>query len=151
MAAVSCRISWVSLRVSLDKISNRLSVRSIAAGVESFTADGLSNGTSYTFEVVTVDTVDNESDGVNRTVTPADTTGPENVSNLQASVENGEVIFTWDDPADSDFDHVEITWAPGGSTVQTVFAGTETFTASGLSNGTNYIFSIVAVDTGDNV
>ena len=71
------------------------------------------------------------------------------VSNLQTAVGDGEVTLTWDDPPDPDLDHVEITWTPDGGTAETVAAGDETYTASGLTNGTAYTFTVVAVAADD--
>jgi predicted phage tail protein len=78
-----------------------------------------------------------------------DTTPPANVSGLDKTVGNGQTVLTWTDPADADFDHVEITWEPGGSSPQTVPKGTESYTAS-LTNGSEYTFTVKTVDTAGN-
>ncbi|GHV74793.1 hypothetical protein AGMMS49940_20950 [Spirochaetia bacterium] len=79
-----------------------------------------------------------------------DPTPPAEVSSLTATAGNTEVVLTWTDPADSDFDKVVITFSPeppsGTSTVD-VAAGTQTATITGLTNGTAYTFTVKTVDT----
>ncbi|WP_299437162.1 polysaccharide lyase family 7 protein [uncultured Aquimarina sp.] len=74
-----------------------------------------------------------------------DTTPPGAVSNLNASAGNGSVSLSWDNPNDSDFSNVSITYA-GGSTTATG----ENKTISGLTNGTAYTFTVVAKDDSGN-
>jgi chitodextrinase len=54
--------------------------------------------------------------------------------------------LTWIDPADSDLVSVEITWPPGGTQTVTVSKGVQTVNITGLTNKTEYIFTVVAVD-----
>jgi chitodextrinase len=126
----------------------------VAKGVKTYTATGLTNGTAYTFTVKAVDTAGNRNTGTTVTKTPVagtpDTTPPANVTGLAGTPGNGQVVLSWTDPADGDLDHIEVTWTPSGTTPQTVAKGTGTYTATGLTNGTAYTFTVKAVDTAEN-
>ncbi|MDR2739955.1 MAG: hypothetical protein LBB68_09030, partial [Treponema sp.] len=65
----------------------------------------------------------------------ADKTAPAKVSGLTGTAGDGQVVLTWTDPTDTDLDHIEITWEPGGGSAS-VPRGTGTYTAAGLTNGT---------------
>jgi predicted outer membrane repeat protein len=54
--------------------------------------------------------------------------------------------LTWTDPEEGDLATIQVTWTPGGDTAQSVNPGEQSFAATGLSNGTEYEFSVVAVD-----
>jgi hypothetical protein len=125
----------------------------IPKGTEKYTAV-VANG-SYTFTIKAVDTSGNKNSGVTLTAAPsasgaADTTSPAEVSGLTAAAGNGQVILTWTDPKDGDLDDLEITWTPGGTTPQTVAKGAGTYTATGLTNNTEYTFTVKAKDLAGN-
>jgi hypothetical protein len=82
--------------------------------------------------------------------TAPDTAPPADVTGLSAAGGNEKAVLNWTDPADADLDHVEITWTNGGTTPQTVAKGTQTYTATGLTNDTGYTFTVKAVDTAGN-
>ncbi|MDH5718438.1 MAG: SUMF1/EgtB/PvdO family nonheme iron enzyme, partial [Spirochaetia bacterium] len=82
------------------------------------------------------------------TVITTDVTPPADVTAVSANAADGQVTLSWLDPVDIDFDYVEITWSGGGTTVA---AGTQTYTATGLTNGTLYAFMMTTVDTAGNV
>jgi hypothetical protein len=96
-----------------------------------------------------VDTVGNKNAGETVTKIP-DATAPEDVTGLSGTLRaEGRVELTWTDP-DADLDHVEITWSPGGDDPVTVAKETETWTSSGLPEGTVYTFTVKAVDAAGN-
>ncbi len=72
---------------------------------------------------------------------------PAQVMVTNVTEDNGQVTVQWTDPPDADFDHVEIYWTPNGTGSHSVNAGVQTFTANGLTNGTEYTLYIVSVDT----
>lgn len=76
---------------------------------------------------------------------------PDEVTNLSASATDSQVTLTWSDPGDSDFDHVNVSWTPGGAVVREVGPGTQSYTAVELTNGTEYIFTVRTVDAAGNV
>ncbi len=125
----------------------------IAEGVQIAVVNGLANGVSVTFMVKTVDTSSNKSNGVQTTDTPTplDVTAPQPVTGMAAVAGNGQVTLSWVDPADSDFNHVEITHnRPGGATPRVVGYGVQTALIGGLRNNDLYTFTLVTVDTSDN-
>jgi hypothetical protein len=79
-----------------------------------------------------------------------DTTSPAQVVLLTVNVDSGRVDINWSDPTDIDFDHVVVAWTPDGTAGQVVAAGSESYSATGLVNNTEYTFTLVSVDTSDN-
>jgi chitodextrinase len=125
----------------------------VAKGVQSRTITGLSNGTTYTFTVKAVDASGNTSAGTTTTATPVlspDTTPPANVAGLTAIPGDRRATLAWTDPADSDLDYIEITFSPNGTQPIIVAKGTQSRTVTGLNNGTEYTFTVVAVDSSGN-
>ena len=82
-------------------------------------------------------------------VNPA-TTPPASVIGQNKIDGQGQVVLSWTDPTDADLHHIEITWSPGGTTAVVIPKGTGIYTAAGLTNGTEYTFTIKAVDTSNN-
>jgi hypothetical protein len=74
------------------------------------------------------------------------------VIDLSATEGDGQVVLTWTDPADSDFNHVTISWSPADGISQpvTVNKGVQTETITGLENGTLYTFTVKTVDGDSN-
>lgn len=128
----------------------------VAKGEQSVIVSGLANGTAYTFTVKTIDESGNKSNGVNSVPytplgnDPNDTTPPAEISNLTGVPGSEQIILNWTDPDDEDFTKVSITYTPGGNAAIEVGKGTQTATITGLTNGTEYVFSIKTVDASDN-
>ncbi|GHV75175.1 hypothetical protein AGMMS49940_24770 [Spirochaetia bacterium] len=80
-------------------------------------------------------------------ITCTDSTALAEVSGLTATAGDGSVVLTWIDPADSDFDHVVITYTNGTAQSVDVDTEIETATITGLTNGTMYTFIVQTVDT----
>lgn len=76
---------------------------------------------------------------------PQDTTPPGAVSNLSANAGDGSVNLSWSNPGDSDFSNVEISY--NGNTITT---SNESRTISGLTNGNQYTFTVIAYDNAGN-
>ncbi len=81
--------------------------------------------------------------------------GPSGSTSLVASVANpactsgpASLTVSWTDPPAAELDHIALAWSPGGSAGVTVPPGTESYVVTGLSPGTSYTFTLVAVDTG---
>ncbi|WP_298540578.1 polysaccharide lyase family 7 protein [uncultured Aquimarina sp.] len=77
---------------------------------------------------------------------PGDTTPTGPVSELNATAGNGFVALNWNNPGDADFNNVRITYNGGNVTTSG-----ENRTISGLTNGTSYTFTLVAVDNAGNI
>lgn len=128
----------------------------VEKGEQATIISGLTNGTAYTFTVKTVDASGNKSEGVNSVPytplgsDPDDNTPPAEVTELTGVPGNEQITLTWTDPADEDFTKVAITYTPGGETAMEVGAGTQTATITGLTNGTEYVFTIKTVDASGN-
>ncbi|WP_051335953.1 polysaccharide lyase family 7 protein [Aquimarina latercula] len=76
----------------------------------------------------------------------SDTTPPGPVSGLSAIPGNGSVALNWNNPGDSDFNNVRITYDGGEVT-----SFGESVTINDLVNGTSYSFNAVTVDNSGNV
>ncbi len=115
------------------------------------TDSGLTNGTAYFYSVFSYDNAGNFAAAARLSATPAaDTTPPAEVTAISPALGDGAITLSWTDPNDADFDHIEITWAPGGLTPQSVLAGVQNFMATGLTGNTSYTFTVQTVDTGGN-
>ena len=66
----------------------------------SFTAEGLTNGTAYTFTVKTIDK-----------------TPPAEVTDLKADVKGSAILMSWKNPADDDLYQVEMTASPAAGSL----------------------------------
>ncbi len=115
--------------------------------------NNLENDESYEFTLKTMDTSGNKSSGISTTAVCYDTsdkTPPADISDLTVTAENGSAVLSWKNPADEDFFGVKIAMSPAEGTLAVpVILGPEatTFTVSGLTNGTEYTFSIATFDT----
>ena len=96
--------------------------------------DGL-NATNSTTAVITV---------------TYDVTAPSGVAGLtNASYGPNYINWTWSDPADPDFDHVEVYL--DGSFQENVTKGIQFYNATGLNPDTSYTIGLKSVDTSGNV
>lgn len=68
------------------------------------------------------------------------------ITNLAAFRGDREVTLTWIDPNWSELSEVRITWEPGGGSLSAE-PGIETATVAGLTNDTEYTFTLAAVST----
>ena len=78
---------------------------------------------------------------------------PGEVTRLSATSGKEEIILSWSDPEDANFDHVEISWMVDGGTSSepvSVPAGDGTFTVTDLEGDVLYNFTIVTSDSEGN-
>ncbi|MFC2096671.1 fibronectin type III domain-containing protein, partial [Bacteroidota bacterium] len=123
----------------------------VAKEITSYEVTGLENGTEYTFTIKTVDVNNNKSIGTTINSTPVDVTAAQDVTNLTTTAGDNKVVLNWTEPTDVDFVKVEISYSPGSSSLIFVNKGTETYTIDGLTNGSEYSFTIKSVDDDDNL
>lgn len=122
--------------------------------VKTYTFKNLTAGAEYTFKVSAVDTSLNESDVESVKAAPAekdsesDTSAPADVTELAADYADGTVSLSWKNPSDSDFWGVKITASPADGTFKNpvYIIGPEEFAGAGLSDDTEYEFTLVALD-----
>lgn len=109
------------------------------------TVSGLTNGTAYTFRVVATNTVgDSAASTASAAVTPA--AGPTVPGNVNATAGNGQATITWSASSGngSTVTGYSVTSTPGSLTCSTTSATTCTIT--GLTNGTSYTFTVIALN-----
>ena len=110
----------------------------------SYTATGLTAGTSYTFAV---QAVNDYGDGQESTIiaTPG---APAQVDRLAAAAvqgKNGQVKLSWEDPRNATITEYAVTIDDGTSST-TATATTTRYTATGLTKGDSYTFAVRAVN-----
>ena len=118
--------------------------------VQSFVATGLTNGTTYYFEVTAVNSVGESSPSNEVSATPA--TLPGAPTGLAAAPGNTQVALSWTAPpsnggsAITSYNVYEGTSSGGETLLQSTGSSATTFTATGLTNGTQYYFEVTAVN-----
>lgn len=125
--------------------------KNVTPGTEYYKASGLDGDTEYTISVRPIDTSGNLGSFRDNTASTGDTTDtnpPAQVMYLSATTGSSFILFTWNDPTDSDFEKVEVM-------VNDVIKGyvnesTEKYNVTGLSSGQQVIFKIRTVDSSGN-
>jgi hypothetical protein len=79
-----------------------------------------------------------------------DKTPPAQVSDLEVVVGDREVTLSWSEPDDTDLENIEISYTPGTNPTLIQAAGLESIIVPGLTNGTEYAFSVKTVDKDGN-
>jgi phosphodiesterase/alkaline phosphatase D-like protein len=139
----------------------------VAGSTESFTVTGLQANTAYYFAVKTADEVPNWSalSNIATRTTPNETTAPAAVTNFAATTATSTTVtLTWTAPGDDSitgtgsqydirYSTATITAANWSSATQVtgesapkIAGSSETFTVTGLQNGTTYYFAIKTAD-----
>ncbi|MDH5753268.1 MAG: putative Ig domain-containing protein, partial [Deltaproteobacteria bacterium] len=88
---------------------------------------------------------------VSTTPSASDTSAPGDVTNFTATAENGQITFTWTNPGETDYSGVMIrrstvSYPTSGSGLEVYNDIGESYTDTGLSNGTTYYYSAFAHD-----
>ncbi|MCL2067521.1 MAG: fibronectin type III domain-containing protein, partial [Treponema sp.] len=128
------------------------------SGTTSYTVSGLTNGTSYAFEVRAVNSNGNGTTSGQQTATPA--TIPSAPTGFAAVPGNSQVTLTWTTPGNGGNAILRYQFS-GGTTsgysenwynIPGSGPGTTNYTVSGLANGTDYTFEVRAVNSvGDGI
>ena len=141
---------------SIEDISSRNPVSSLSD--TSFTDTGLTNGTEYSYVVTAVDDAGNEStpsDAVEK-IPAASDSAPSAPTGLTGTSGDTEITLNWDEVTAGDLQHYNVyrgtsssvTEIDGQDPVST--SSTESFTDTGLTNGTKYYYAVTAVDDSGN-
>jgi fibronectin type 3 domain-containing protein len=114
-----------------------------------FADTGLRNGTTYFYNVAANNSVGVSPDSNEVTVTPAATTGiPAAPTGLAASAGNGSVGLTWNASTGATSYSIYRGTAPGAEGATAVGTATaNSFTDTGLTNGTTYYYKVTASNT----
>jgi uncharacterized repeat protein (TIGR02543 family) len=118
------------------------------SGQRTCVVTGLDNGSAYTFKVAVVTTVGTSAQSVaSGTAIPAGV--PSAPANVAAVTSGSNMTITFNAPADNGGSAITsyvITSSPAGATC-TVGANATTYTCTGLTAGTNYTYSVKAVNS----
>jgi uncharacterized repeat protein (TIGR02543 family) len=119
-----------------------------ASGQLTCEVTGLSNGSNYTFKVAAITTVgSSEQSSASTVVVPAGV--PSAPANVVAVTSGSNMTLTFDAPVDTGGSAITsyvVTSSPAGATC-TVGANATTYTCTGLTAGTNYSYSVKAVNS----
>ena len=80
-----------------------------------------------------------------------DTTAPSGTVITVITAGSGKISLSWSEPSDTDYDHLLLSWTPGGTDGTEIDKGTTSYEITGLSNGTEYTLTGKTVDTSGNV
>lgn len=125
----------------------------------SVTLTNLTASTTYYFKAVSKDAAGNSSSSAVYSISTKDTTAPGNVSSFTATDtgKGSTLSLAWTNPTDSDFAGVKIVSATGATAPSNctsgtlVYSGTGTsYSATGLTNNTQYSLRICAYDASGN-
>jgi len=113
-----------------------------------YTVTGLKNGTTYYFEVAGVNNVGAGAASNEVAITPVG--APAAPANLMARAGNGKAALSWSASAGASSYNVYSGTAPGGESTTPIATDvtSTSYTATGLTNGTTYYFTVAAVNAG---
>lgn len=127
---------------------------SLGTTVVKFTARDASGNTSSSSSSITVQQAQAGSSGTGSGSSSApDRTPPGDVRGVEARPGDRSVTLSWQDPADTDFDQVDVfrsLVAPDATETRIYSGGANRLVDRGLENGTQYQYVVVAIDKAGN-
>jgi len=145
----------VSYGVTAGYTTNWIDMGETEISALSYIITGLTNGTSYTFEIRAVNAVGTGTSTGTRTATPSATaSAPAAPGSFTATAGNAQVMLSWTTPNNggSPIEKYQISYGAttgytaNWSDISGSGATTMDYTVTGLTNGTNYTFEIRAVN-----
>ncbi len=113
-----------------------------------YTDTSVTNGTKYFYVVSAVNASGESANSSEVSATPAaPTTPPATPANLQATAGNAQVALTWSASAGAISYNVKRSTTNGGPYTQISSPSTNSFTDTGLTNGTTYYYVVSAVNS----
>ena len=123
----------------------------VGGTARSATVTGLTNGTAYTFTIIATNIVGDSTDSsASSSITPY--TVPGSPTDISGVVANGQATISWSAPTSNGGSAITgytVTSSPGGYSA-TVGRTSSSATVTGLSNGTGYTFTVVAINAAGN-
>ena len=118
-------------------------------GSTSFTDTGLTNGTKYYYVVSSYDSAGQSANSAEASATPTAAPAiPSAPSGLQAAAGNTQVALTWNSTNGATSYNVKRATTAGGPYTIVASPTANSFTNTGLTNGTNYFYVVSAVNSG---
>ncbi|PJJ57485.1 fibronectin type 3 domain-containing protein [Mumia flava] len=116
-----------------------------------FTQTGLTNGKRYTYAIQSVDRRGNRSYRTATSAIPRDRTAPSVPADLEAQAGDGTVSLTWTTGSERDLAKYVLKRTGGGDPkTWTLGPNAQDRIDSSVTNGTTYLYELVAVDTSGN-
>lgn len=113
-----------------------------------YTDAGLTNSTTYYYVVAAVNTAGTSANSAQVSATPvAPQTAPPVPSGLTATSGNAQVSLSWSADSGATSYHVKRSTTSGGSYTQIAAPATNSYTDTGLTNGTTYYYVVGAVNS----
>jgi fibronectin type 3 domain-containing protein len=114
-----------------------------------FTDSGLTNGTTYFYNVAAVNSVGTSPDSNEVSVIPINNGPPSIPGGVSAAAGNGQVTVSWSASTGATSYNLFRSNTSGGEGTTPIFSGiaATSFTNSGLTNGTAYFYRVAAVNS----